>query len=86
MTVIEFLLARIAEDEADALEDRGDTGMCDALSGVHYSAARVLAECQAKRQIVQLAVDGFTYNPNQTMRYLAAIYADHPEYREEWRP
>lgn len=80
-------------------------------------ASRVLAECEAKRQIVELhqAEDrsggwgapadwrcrecgGRTAHPNlgwmpfarkwpcNTLRLLALPYADHPDYRDEWRP
>lgn len=61
---------------------------------------RVLAECEAKRQVVELHAendsnpsrfelqcwnDGEEY-PCQTLRILALPYADHPAYRREWRP
>ena len=39
--------------------------------------ARVLAECAAKRAII-------IYSPPKTIQYLAAVYADHPDYRQEW--
>ena len=66
--------------------------------------ARVLAECAAKRHLIELhhtavqqvemagpgpaapiltAVAG-TYAA--TLRVLASTYADHPDYREEWKP
>src|SRR5690349_18172093 len=48
--IAEFLLARIAEDEAGAREAQGigDDGMC------WYCGTRVLAECEAKRLLVGL--------------------------------
>ena len=95
VTLKEFLLARIAEDEA-ALE-RDD---CQSL-GIHVitipAGERWLAECEAKRRIVELhtnqggscgtctdsdyagLVDDW---PCPTLRALALPYAD----REEWRP
>jgi len=52
MTLTEFLLARIAEDEASA--PYAISSLTEAGSAlVRYSPARVLAECEAKRQIVE---------------------------------
>lgn len=69
MTITEFLLARIAEDESGA---RLTSGIPEALSSqamptvadwVETSAARVLAECEAKRRIVDLHHPwGFEYS------------------------
>ncbi|RHA38725.1 DUF6221 family protein [Cellulomonas rhizosphaerae] len=60
--------------------------------GYTVSAARVLAECEAKRAAVAEFVDavdggnGEGYMAERALRYLALPYADHPDYREEWRP
>jgi hypothetical protein len=51
VTLSEFLLARIAEDEHDA---------------------------EMKRQVVEHA-------PESVLRMLTVPYADHPDYRAEWR-
>ena len=113
MTITEFLEARIAEDEAGAInrvvlrcEDRRSLSMDD--------AERAHAECAAKRAIIaehvpvdysglgmespnacarcgadlnmsdwEWAHDSF---PCPTLRAVAAIYADHPEYQQEWTP
>lgn len=61
--------------------------------------ARVLAECEAKRRIVGLheedEVGGGLHVCHDELvdesecgelRALAAVYADHPAFREEWRP
>lgn len=60
--------------------------------------ARVMAECEAKRRIVaehpQFVDADFSYcetcerstSPCSTLRILALPYADHPDYRPEWRP
>jgi hypothetical protein len=65
MTLTEFLLARITEDEAVAreLHDYGDDKMefeayrspdwRDGIEHVAVSRARVLAECEAKRAIIE---------------------------------
>lgn len=74
MTLTDFLLARIAEDDA-AIEDRG--------------WSRQLADCEAKRAVV-LAVadtDWSTYAVRDVvLAHLATAYADHPDYRDELRP
>lgn len=105
-TIIQFLEARIAEDERQA-------GICLELGwsparkyGITaVGPARTLAECAAKRAIIGLhrrTVDvyedalGDTCTmctgsrpdaqpfPCSTMQALAAVYADHPDYRQEW--
>jgi hypothetical protein len=55
MTLVEFLLARIAEDEHVARHGRGCI-VADSPVGpyVAYDFDRVLAECEAKRRIVAL--------------------------------
>lgn len=57
-TLTEFLLARIEEDEiaarsARAIYDRSEP-MPSRLLGAYLNPARVLAECAAKRRIVEL--------------------------------
>ena len=106
MSITEFLLARIAEDEDRNNPDPDPSGSCDYLHGVHYDSARVLAECAAKRAIVDIhgdrdgdcarcsdyawfaVLDGGEREefPCPTLRTLAAVYADHPDYRPEWSP
>ena len=101
MDLAEFLLARIAEDEfaaQDSLE-RGFGGwewLADL--GVNFEArthivrwhpARVLAECDAKRRIVQcLAMyePHIDTNQDEILQLLALPYADHPDYQQEWAP
>jgi len=125
MTITEFLLARIAEDEAvakrvgNAKMYRDDLGrgwiegplghvaitdgrrdipvaeaaLLDHLG--HNMPGRVLAECEAKRRIVELSWHhlgeddygwGMEEAKRQVLVLLALPYADHPDYREEWRP
>jgi hypothetical protein len=119
MTLVEFLDARIAEEEAEARQafddldlDGTGTGWSTSLGYDHnqlsgpgyvftrrWSPERVLAECEAKRQIIEehggrapYFVDPcdahdaeFKTIPCDTARFLAAVYADHPDYREEWK-
>lgn len=151
MTLTEFLLARIAEDEAVARAAYGvgseheddphwrahrqpslipghiarwqvvSVRECDEAPGypaeritelmigggdeeerpaaefiARHDPARVLAECEAKRRIVALhgevdpcdAHDGATFETVdcETLQVLALPYADHPDYRQEWKP
>ena len=97
MTITEFLLARIAEDEQKARQgdhrDRGhDIDWASMAEGdvLIIGTDRVLAECEAKRRIVALhtSCDDVSYGDPSTcpeMRILASVYADHPDFRAEWR-
>lgn len=110
----DFLLARIAEDKA----------MARAVLALHGSGtnhplghpldpARVLADCRAKRQIVEdlleaerseviqtggsavmsdalkaqlnRIVEGATAGVRLAACRLASVYAEHPDFRPEWR-
>lgn len=139
MSLTEFLLARIAEDEADAkfagdggrevewrAEERGEHDAVWRVMAVcggwplapdvdgtgdwrfnvahaqhigRHDPARVLAECEAKRQIVDLHHEylgvcthcvqvGAEHDreswPCPTLRALAAVHADHPDYDRAW--
>lgn len=105
MTLTEFLLARIAEDEAVAIaavqgftegdfwRDGNTTTLASARHVASHGPARVLAECEAKRRIVaglsgvlaQSRNEQQIQNAQTTLGHLAAVYADHPDYRDEWR-
>jgi hypothetical protein len=51
LTLTEFLLARIAEDEAGAI-NYAHFEIRDGIPGTYAIPERVLAECEAKRRIV----------------------------------
>ncbi len=54
MTIVEFLLASIAEDEAVARDYAAeDNATVDHEHQVRWAEARVLAECEAKRRIIE---------------------------------
>lgn len=64
---------------------------------VRHDPANVLADLAAKRGIVEMATPewsddgepvggGYVEAWWDTVRLLALPYADHPDYREEWRP
>lgn len=115
MSITEFLLARIAEDEAVAQEtmrravadpytDAAEVTLYSneaASSGspiVAATPARILAECEAKRRLVDEHgdYDGFCAtchdyyehdgieHPCPTLLALAQPYADHPDYDPAW--
>lgn len=101
MTLTEFLLARIAVDKRIASaavgEPSDDTGTLGFLQGSALSEGdrivahptRVLAECKAKRRIVEYRDEvepWITSDMDVVLGYLAVPYAEHPDYREEWRP
>jgi hypothetical protein len=84
MTLTEFLLARIAEDEAEM--QRAD---------FVWDYQRLLAECEAKRRIVKTRPFKLLAGAeerqadrlrDQVLRLLALPYADHPDYQQEWKP
>ena len=95
--LVEFLLARIAEDEAvarytldnhppfrHAIED-------GYLREDYHDPARVLAECEAKRRIVEIHQDWpVLIQTEPTLEPadpedLAQPYADHPDFDPAWR-
>lgn len=78
-TITEFLLARIAEDEAAAQPFPGAADQ------------RALRECAAKRAIVEscTAVDDWQDEyavglRDDTLQSLAAAYSDHSDHQQEW--
>lgn len=100
MTITEFLLARIAEDEAEAVKSSDAPGTFlevirvgnehDVLA---IGPARVLAECEAKRQIVGMVVaaDDGQAHPltlqlgDAMLDALASVYAEHLDYDQAWK-
>ena len=111
-TLTEFLLARIAEDESEQTQPEGyrtwHRADCAAVESEFYRAcdcglpARVLAECKAKRRIVDEHYSSDPHDtgdaahdqcvlcgeafPCLTLRLLALPHADHSDYGEAWRP
>lgn len=110
-SIIEFLEARIGEDEAlavsviakcdpDDWENPAATGNFWPEEVAFWDGVtpyRVLAECAAKRTIIDNWEDpddigpldgdvdaGHVLATDNAVRAIAAIYADHPDYRQEW--
>ncbi|MEU5036573.1 DUF6221 family protein [Streptomyces rubiginosohelvolus] len=61
-----------------------------------HDPARILREVEAKRELIRLAeaahdyhetfMSGFAAEMEKALRLFAVAYADHPDYRDEWRP
>lgn len=122
MTLVEFLRARLAEDERKAMQvyrvDWNDPDGWAALHALvrehaqHHDPARVLRDVEAKRRIVErhdrdpqwadspsmrdgckgcgyegpMESPRFDVDECPELRDLASVYADHPDYKERWRP
>ena len=124
MTLTEFLLARIAEDEGKIHGDWSDGRGLHLITEEMFD--RMLAECEAKRRIMTEAFEvaatidgewgcchdaddirrgyreptpGWGDEPEplpancagpevagKFLQGLALPYADHPDYRQEWKP
>lgn len=100
-TLTDFLLARIAEDEAAARTATLNHWTIPPEAEVnraflaHQLPPRALAECEAKRRIVKIAdrlsrhMDMGSATDEDGDAILAALalpYADHLDYRAEWKP
>lgn len=108
MTIVEFLRARLDEDEQVAREaiqireriygDRYGSDLTfkawdDHPAGtVLVGPERVLREVVAKREALEWFAHELTAPMDEgamrmseiALRTLAAVYADHPDYRDEW--
>lgn len=92
------------DDERGKIAAVGNFGTTLTKHIARHDPSRVLAECEAKRQIIHQhgagegheCPDGFMNsaetdphtgweNDCRTLKFLAAVYADHPDFREEWR-
>jgi hypothetical protein len=91
MDLITWLRAQLDEDERVA---RAFAARLDAhLFETGWGPARVLAEVDAKRRILDLMMPGRPVYPGaygqayrDVLRLLALPYADRDGYRDEWRP
>jgi len=85
--LVEFLLARFAEDEQtlSALPSWALFGIESAAGyEVRDYVERGLRDIAAKRRI--LDEHAIAHPGSATLKLLALPYASHPDYREEWRP
>lgn len=97
MSLTEFLLARIAEDEAAASEEYRRVAGSPRRNG-KAAARRMMLEWEAKRRIVELHSEWQSTGecsscgdvpqvefPCETLQALALPYADHSDFQESWR-
>lgn len=82
-------------EDQDGAQVLGLAWLGDALSHIQRNGpARVLAECEAKRRVVErvLAEDDSLASPaslnlgDDVLQLLALPYTGHPGFREEWQP
>lgn len=104
MDLVEFLRARLDEDEAAAARTTDeiylgqvgfftyyDTNDDPVDHAERHTPARVLREVDAKRELLdeyirEIGDDAANETAQQLGKLLALPYADHPDYREQWRP
>lgn len=96
--LVQFLRDRLEDDLEEVKEYDGSWNDVDGCWGVHLDPARVLAEVEAKRRALDhyQAVRNHAKNDPayvlaegavaKQIQIMAAPYADHPDYRKEWRP
>ena len=98
MNIVEFLEARIAEDERQASSgwsDLRDTRWeTDNYGRDFLTPTAVKAECVAKRAIIESCHDDHegamarnndsTEVASEVLYALAAVYKGHPDYQQEW--
>jgi hypothetical protein len=95
MTLVEFLKARVAEDEAAAYAPTKQMLAYDTLDDPG-ALARLRAEVDAKWQILALydatnatdttAADHQRAALGHVLRILGAVYSEHPDYNPTWAP
>jgi hypothetical protein len=87
-----WLLEQIAQDERENSAADEPPDWCDRSAGAHYEYDRILAECEAKRGIVEAcrpyAVRYFSTDGEAVawgvLTTLTLPYVDRPGYRQEW--
>lgn len=97
MDITDFLNARIAEDEAtiQRAPKRADAFDISMVPVTGALRSRLLAECAAKRAIIALfkAEDvkedwsveaSYAAGAEDCIFALAAVYKDHPDWRQQW--
>ncbi len=83
----------VVAGEEIRIYDEGGHGKAQAAHIARHDPARGLREVEAKRAIVARFVetdgcycDAFAHHSDEDVRYLAAIWSDNADYREEWAP
>ncbi|WP_406735364.1 DUF6221 family protein [Streptomyces sp. NBC_01108] len=73
-------------DRAEECANGNWTGIAEHI--VRHDPARVLREVEAKRQLLDGHTPDYHWCPmgDNVLKVLALPHADHPDYRDEWRP
>jgi hypothetical protein len=82
-------IALVQDVSGDPGDPDYETAVLDGADAADHIArhdpARVLAEIEAKRRIVDLTEHGCGDDYQRVQRALALPYADHPDYDERWK-
>lgn len=85
-TLIEFLLARVAEDEATARDPQRATRLPLSVCLAHRAIARDFRRLdEDESRTWDNTAQGEWNALERAATTLAALYADHIDYRDEWR-
>lgn len=91
--LVEFVLARIADDEARVQDSRPPRLAWIRWDDTHTAEERVLADCAVKRRVVQACADALLEGKGKhsdrdlamsVLRGLALIDSDHPDFPLLW--
>lgn len=88
--LIAFVRARLDEREAEARETADlDSDFWAGVRGdgtffAMHDPAWVLRDVEAKRKIVDAYERAPDWSGREDVRWIAAIDADHPDYKQEW--
>lgn len=78
------------DDYPGPIDTRGTFAPSVAAHVADHDPGRVLAQVAALRAVLgehqDCSIVGVVLVPCPTVRHLAAIWADHPDYRQEWKP
>ena len=85
VTLTEFLLARTTEQE---IRCRTLLETAELVPAVRRALSVALADCQAKRRIIEIQSRPFPGEdvPSWELLALAYTYSDHPDWNPEWAP
>lgn len=95
--LIEFMRARLDEDERRCKTHDEPADWCDPANGIHRDADWIRADITAKRAVVDMCetagkLDSSTWlaryaTLTRVLRHLSTPYANHPDYQaSNWAP
>lgn len=87
VAIVTFLRARCGEQERTAAHLRSIARLQRHSDDIRKVADRVRALAEAQRDIVDyITSEDGDEKDRRLLRVLATLYADHPDYRQEWTP